>query len=261
MKLKATVAYHGSGFHGFAINRDVMTVAGELEKALERMVGEYVPVTCAGRTDKGVHGRGQVISFTVPDTFDYELWRVERSLNGLCRPNIVVRDLQVVDDDFDARFSAAWRRYRYQVLNTSHPDPLRAHMSWHVWDTLDLDAMNRAASDLLGEHDFASFCKRVKVAEGEPEKSTNREVLAAEWRECDDDILEFWVQATAFCHQMVRSFVGTLVDIGAGKIAVDAIPEILAAKDRTAAGQVAPPQGLTFWEVSYGDEPASGSVD
>ncbi len=253
MKLKATVAYNGSGFHGFAINRDVVTVAGEIEKAIERVIGEPVTITCAGRTDKGVHGRGQVISFSIPDSADVELYRLQKSINGMCKPHIVVRDLQVAGVDFDARFSASWRRYRYQVLNAPQPDPLRAHSAWHVWDELDLDAMNAAALHLVGEQDFTSFCKRVKVPDGEPEKSMVRRVISAEWREADDSVIEFWVQATAFCHQMVRSFVGTLVDVGSGKIDGESIPAILAAKDRTAAGQVAPPQGLTFWEVSYED--------
>ena len=251
MKMKATVAYNGSGFHGFAVNRDVRTVAGDLEAALATIVGEPITITCAGRTDKGVHGRGQVISFDLPDGFDLERQNIERSLNGLCGPNIVVRELGPADDDFDARFSAQWRRYRYQVQTGTHPNPLRVETAWHVWQPLDLAAMNRAAADLVGEHDFTSFCKRVKVAEGEPEKVLVRRVLEAGWREADDDIVEFWVQATAFCHQMVRSFVGTLVDIGMGKIDADAIPGILEARDRTAAGQVAPPHGLTFWEVRY----------
>ena len=251
MKLKATVAYNGSGFHGFAINNDVRTVAGEIETALATIMGTPITVTCAGRTDKGVHGRGQVISFESPEGFNVEPTRIERSLNGLCGPEIVVRDLAVSNDDFDARFSAQWRRYRYQVMTGRHPDPLRAGTAWHVWDPLDVDAMNRAAAHLVGEHDFSSFCKRPKIAAGDSEKSLVRNVLEASWREGDDDLLEFWVQATAFCHQMVRSFVGTLVDVGSGKIDADSMPQILEAKHRTAAGQVAPPQGLTLWEVGY----------
>ena len=251
MKLKATVAYNGSGFHGFAINNDVRTVAGDLEDALAKVTRSPVTITCAGRTDKGVHGRGQVISFDVPDDAGIEPIRLERSLNGLCGPHIVVRDVQVADADFDARFSAQWRRYRYQVMTGKHPNPLRVETAWHVWQPLDLLAMNRAAAHLVGEHDFSSFCKRVKVPDGEPEKSMTRRVLEAGWHEGDDDIVEFWVQATAFCHQMVRSFVGTLVDVGMGKYEASSIPEMLAAKDRTAAGQVAPPHGLTFWEVRY----------
>ena len=250
MKLKATVAYDGSGFHGFAVNEDVRTVAGDIEAALARVVGEPVTITCAGRTDRGVHGRGQIISFELPDDAP-EPSRIESSINGLCKPSIVVRDVMAVDDEFNARFSATYRRYRYQVVNATHADPLRANTAWHVWSPLDLDAMNAAAAHLVGEHDFASFCKRVKVPEGEPEKSTIRKVTSAEWKAKDDDVREFWVQATAFCHQMVRSFVGTCVDVGLGRLDADDIPGILTAKDRTAAGQVAPPHGLTFWEVGY----------
>ena len=250
MKLKATVAYDGSGFHGFAVNADVRTVAGDIEKALATVVGQSVTITCSGRTDRGVHGRGQVISFELPEGAP-EPSRIESSINGLCKPAIVVRDVMIVDEDFDARFSATYRRYRYQVLNATHGDPLRANTAWHVWLPLDFDAMNAAATHLVGEHDFASFCRRVKVPDGEPEKSTVRNVLSAQWRKGDDDVLEFWVQATAFCHQMVRSFVGTCVDVGLGRMDAASIPEILAAKDRTKAGQVAPPQGLTFWEVGY----------
>ena len=251
MKMKATVAYNGSGFHGFAVNRDVRTVAGVIEEALAVILSEPVTITCAGRTDKGVHGRGQVISFDMPGGVSVDPHRIEQSLNGLCKPDIVVRDVEVAADDFDARFSAQWRLYRYQVLVARKPDPLRTHTSWHVYADLDVDAMNAAAEHLIGEHNFTSFCKRVKVAEGEPEKSMDRKVLEAQWRTADDDVLEFWVKATSFCHQMVRSFVGTLVDVGSGKFEPEDIPKILAAQDRLAAGRVAPPQGLTFWEVSY----------
>ena len=111
--------------------------------------------------------------------------------------------------------------------------------------------MNAGAQHLLGEHDFTSFCKRVKVPEGEPEKNLTRRVLEAEWKSADDDIIEFWIKATAFCHQMVRSFVGTLVDVGTGKFDPGDIVEMLNAKDRNAIGRVAPPQGLTFWQVEY----------
>lgn len=251
MKMKATVAYNGSGFHGFAVNRDVRTVAGDLEAALNTIFGQPITITCAGRTDKGVHGRGQVISFDVPDDSTVTPHRIEQSLNGLCKPAIVVREVTIVDDGFDARFSAQWRQYRYHVLASPHRDPVRSHSSWHVPVELNLVDMNRAAVHLLGEHDFTSFCKRVKVADGEPEKSMVRRVLEAEWSNGHDDLLEFWVKSTAFCHQMVRSFVGTLVDVGVGKFHPDEIPAMLAAEDRKAAGRVAPPEGLTFWQVEY----------
>ncbi|NNC79400.1 MAG: tRNA pseudouridine(38-40) synthase TruA [Acidimicrobiales bacterium] len=251
MKMKATVAYRGSGFHGFAINEDVRTVAGDIEAALAKVVRSPITITCAGRTDKGVHGKGQVISFDVPDTFDLDPGRLTRSINQLCRPDIVLRDTSVAAPDFDARFSATWRRYRYQVLNSPDADPLRYDTTWHVPETLDLAAMNEAARPLVGTHDFASFCRRPKAAPGKPEHSLVRDVLAAEWREGADDVVEFWIQATSFCHQMVRSIVGTTVDVGLGRIDADAMPDILDAKDRDAAGRVAPPEGLTLWQVGY----------
>lgn len=251
MKMKATVAYHGSGFHGFAVNRDVRTVAGDLEAALATIFRMPIVIACAGRTDKGVHGRGQVISFDLPDDQVVVPHLIEQSLNGLCRPGIVVRDVERANDDFHARFSAKWRQYRYQVLASPHRDPIRMYTSWQVPDLLDLSAMNHAATHLIGEHDFTSFCKRVKVADGEPAKSMVRHVLEAQWSVGQDDIVEFWVKSTAFCHQMVRSFVGTLVDVGVGKFSPDDIPEMLAARDRKAAGRVAPPEGLMFWDVRY----------
>ena len=251
MKLKATVAYNGSGFHGFAVNRDVRTVAGDIEAALQTIFREPITITCAGRTDKGVHAVGQVISFEIPDDSEVAPERIEKSLNGLCKPMIVVRDVEPADDAFDARFSAQWRQYRYQVLASPHPNPLRLQTSWFVPTPVDLSAMNEAATHLIGEHDFTSFCKRVKVAAGEPEKSMVRNVLEAEWKRGPEDVIEFWVKSTAFCHQMVRSFVGTTVDVGLGRYIPDDIPKMLAAKDRLAAGRVAPPEGLTFWKVEY----------
>jgi len=254
VKLKATVAYNGSGFHGFAPNNDVPTITGAIEDALAVIFGEPVTITGAGRTDKGVHARGQVISFDVPEMIRknrVESSKLERSLNGLCGPGIVVRDIVRVPDDFHARFSAKWRRYRYQVLTSRQPDPLRAHGAWHVWEPLDLEAMRAAAQHLVGEHDFSSFCRRPKVDDDAHEKLMVRTVLSTEWVDAGDDLLEFWIQATAFCHQMVRSIVGTLVNVGAGDFAPDDIPAMIRAKNRKQAGDVAPPHGLTFWEVYY----------
>jgi tRNA pseudouridine38-40 synthase len=252
IKVKATVAYDGSGFHGFAVNDGVRTVAGDIESALAKISGAPVVITCAGRTDKGVHGHGQVISFDVDDSVDPG--RIERSVNQLCRPSIVLRDTAEVEPSFDARFSATWRRYRYQVLERSPADPLRHGQVWHVPEELDLPAMTLAAAAVVGTHDFSSFCRRPKSAPGDPEASLTRTVLEAEWSWAggtDDRVLEFWIRATSFCHQMVRSIVGTSVDVGLGRIDPASFPAILAARDRTAAGRVAPPDGLILWEVGY----------
>lgn len=249
MRVKATVAYDGSGFHGFASNPGVRTVAGEITDAMSKATGSEIKLTCAGRTDKGVHGFGQVISFDLPEGVDIE--RFARAVNTMCRPAIVLRDVEVATADFDARFSALWRRYRYRLLAAPTFDPLLRSMVWHVPEPLDRSAMTHAATQLVGTQDFSSFCRKPKVVDGEPEPSLVRTVLDAEWREYDESILEFWIRATSFCHQMVRSIVGTIVDIGQGRLDVESIPEILAAKDRSHAGQVAPPAGLTLFEVGY----------
>jgi tRNA pseudouridine38-40 synthase len=250
VKAKLVVAYDGTGFRGFARNEGVRTVAGTLGDALALVLRTPVAITGAGRTDAGVHAWGQVVSVDLPDTVDLDDLR--RRLNKLCAPDVAIRRAAAVDDDFDARFSARWREYRYDVWNAPYPNPLLAARTWHVPPELDVAAMNDAAGHLLGEHDFASFCRRPKVDAGMPEPSLRRRVLAAAWSaDGEEHVLRFEIRANAFCHQMVRSIVGTLVDVGTGKLGAGEIPGILAAGDRRAAGQVAPPQGLTLWEVGY----------
>ncbi len=251
MRSRLVVAYDGGGFHGFAVNDGVRTVAGTLTEAISTVVGEAVALTGAGRTDAGVHAWGQVISVDLPNGTD--LADLARRVNKLCAPGIAVRSIEPVADDFDARFSAQWRHYRYDVWNAPYPNPLLAARAWHVATPLDIDAMSIAAQHFVGEHDFASFCRRPKVAAGDPEPTLVRNVHAASWTVADPDgpLVRFEIRANAFCHQMVRSIVGTLVDVGTGKLTSDDMPAILAARDRGCAGQVAPPCGLTLWEVGY----------
>jgi tRNA pseudouridine38-40 synthase len=248
-----TVAYDGAAFHGFAPNPGVATVVGALVEAMRRILGREPVLAMAGRTDAGVHGWGQVVSF---DASPMDATRFQRSVNALCAPAIVVRDIGQAPDDFDARFSARSRTYRYRVLNRAVPDPFLHALTWHVHEPLDLAAMNAGAAHLLGEHDFASFCRKKKITVGndEIEASLVRDVLSAQWRsaEGDEDVVELWITATAFCHQMVRSITGTLVDVGLGRIEESSVIAILAARDRNAAGRVAPPFGLTLWSVDYG---------
>ncbi len=236
------LAYDGSGFRGFARQPDQRTVQGEVEAVLERVFRHPVLTVGAGRTDAGVHARGQVLSFA-HDT-EVEPAVVKRAVTGLLTPGIVATACAVVEDTFDARFSATWRSYRYRVLNTPDPDPLLHASTWHVSDPLDLEAMNRAAAAFVGEHDFASFCRK---AEG---RTTERTVLEAEWQPIDG-LMILMIRATAFCHQMVRSIVGFCVDVGRGRVPADSVPAVLAATDRAAARPIAPPQGLILWEVGY----------
>ena len=240
------VAYDGTDFHGFAAQRDQRTVGGELAAALTKVLRTDVELACAGRTDAGVHAWGQVVSCAVaPDT---DLDRVRASLNGMLGPEIVVRAAAFAASDFDARHSARWRSYQYTVVNRPEPDPFRARFAWHVPAPLDLRALRLAADPFVGEHDFSSFCRK-----GPDGSTTMRRVTHSSWRDLGEGILRYDIRANAFCWQMVRSIVGTLVEVGAGKKRPGDILAIMRAADRSAAGVVAPPHGLVLWEVGYSD--------
>ncbi len=256
--LALIVAYDGTDFHGFAESNDVVTVMGVLRSTLEQILQTDLDLTAAGRTDAGVHGWGQVVTGRFPAGID--LVRMQRSVNKMCSPHVAIRSARWAEDDFDARFSATSRSYRYDVWNDPQPNPLLARTSWHVPHDLDLDAMNIAGEHLVGQHDFASFCRRPRVVEGFPEKSLVRIVQVARWdrvareaslAESPDALLRFEIAASSFCHQMVRSIVGTLVEVGRGRRTPTSILETLVAEDRACAGPVAPPTGLVLWHVGY----------
>jgi len=254
--VRLTVAYDGTDFRGFAESDGVRTVMGELRPALETVVRQGVELTIAGRTDAGVHGWGQVLSGHLPATTD--LGRLQRSLNSMCGPDIAVREAEWAPPEFSARFSATGRSYRYHVWNDTTPNPLLARTSWQVPRPLDLDAMQAASEALLGQHDFASFCRRPKPAAGFNEPSLVRRLDAATWSRIEDgwgeSLLRFEITASSFCHQMVRSIVGTLIDVGLGRRSAASMSATLSARDRNAAGQVAPPTGLVLWSVDYRGE-------
>ena len=250
-RLALQVAYDGAAFRGFAENAGVTTVAGELRAALERTLRQPLELTCAGRTDAGVHGRGQIVTFDVDPAAmrgPLDVARLRDAVNSQVAPQIVVRDVTRVDASFDARFSATWRLYRYTVLNAPVPDPFLARTAWWVTDPLDHAALEDASSALVGQHDFSSFCRRPRGAE---EVSLVRRVLHARWSDLGDGLLCLEIAGASFCHQMVRSIVGTVVDVGRGRRAAEDVPVILAARDRNAASNVAPPQGLCLWQVGY----------
>ncbi len=253
-RAKLTVAYDGTSFHGFAENDGVRTVMGELRDAVEKVVRQHVELVGAGRTDAGVHGWGQVVSGDLPDDTDLQV--LVRRINRMCGPEVVAREAVWAESpDFSARFAARWRHYRYDIWNAPQPNPFLATTSWHVVQPLSLAALRLACDPLIGEHEFSSFCRRSKVAEGQPEPSMIRKVMLARWSEVPTDhgpgLLRFEIRANAFCHQMVRSIVGTLVDAGTGRLHAGDVRGILLAKDRQAAGQVAPAHGLCLWEVGY----------
>jgi len=244
------IAYHGARFRGLAPNHGVRTVMGDLATAVETVTRRPFEYSMSGRTDAGVHGWGQVISGDLPP--DTDLAGLARRLNTMCRPDIAVRSIDWAGPDFDARFSATWREYRYHVWNDAAPNPLLADQVWHVIRPLDLPAMQAGCAGLVGEHDFTSFCRRPKVDAEHPLPSMVRIVHSARWMRVDDSpLLRFEIRGSAFCHQQVRSTVGTLVDIGLHRLPPDAVPAIIEARDRAAAGQVAPPEGLVLWQVGY----------
>ena len=252
-RIRLTVAYDGAPFRGLAEQAGQPTVMGTLREALETVVRQPVELVAAGRTDAGVHGWGQVISGDVPASLDPAA--LARRLNRLCGPAVAVRDATWTTAAFSARFDAEWRHYRYDVLNQATPDPLLAPTTWQVLEPLDLAAMRLGCDPLIGEHDFSSFCRRPKVSPGDAEASLVRRVLSATWAPVAHDrtggLLRFEVRGTAFCHQMVRSIVGTLVDVGRGRRHAGDVAAILAARTRDAAPPPAPPQGLCLWEVGY----------
>ena len=252
--MRMVLAYDGGDFHGFALQTGVPTVAGAICGALERTLRHTVELTCAGRTDAGVHAWGQVVSFEA--RADADPAALQRSLNRALRPAIVIREVSVAPPGFDARRWATGRTYWYTVRNDAVADPFSARTAWHVPDRLDLAAMRLACDPLIGEHDFSSFCRRPPVQD----PSLVRRVRDARWVDLGDSMLRFEIEASAFCHQMVRSLVGTLVDVGLGKKRAGDMTSILRSRSRQSAGQIAPPHGLCLREVSYTGVAHNGQV-
>lgn len=257
MRVRLTVSYDGSGFHGFAPNAGVRTVSGELAGAIGRILrlAEPVALTCAGRTDKGVHALGQVVTFDVPDGVDVD--DLARRVNRIVAPEVAVCAPAIVSDDFDARFSAIARTYRYVVWNRPEPDPFRAGRAWHVTSMLDLPALRLACDPFIGEHDFSAFCRAATRADGTPAPLTRR-VHAADWHPGAPGELIFTITASSFCHQMVRSIVGTMVEVGLGQRSAGELVGVIRSRDRARAGRLAPPDGLYLAEVTY---PTPGRPD
>lgn len=238
--LKLVLAYDGTGFHGFARQPRVRTVQGALEAALAPLLGGVPRLSVAGRTDAGVHAEGQVVSFDA----DVEPARVQRAVNGMLGPEVVVRQARAAPRGFDARRSATAREYRYRLRTAEVPDPFTARYEWHRPGSYRISDMRAAARLLEGEHDFTSFSRAGPTS---PVRRLDRLAVRPVGRG-----LEFRARAGGFLHQMVRSLVGTLVAVGEGRIAPGSIPAVLETRSRQAAGPVAPPHGLTLVRVLYG---------
>jgi len=261
------VAYRGTGLHGFADQPGLDTVAGRLADALTRTcrLTERPRLVCAGRTDAGVHALAQVIHVDLPDPLPIrrgaplDAAGLCRSLNRQLNPAISVRAAQAVAADFDARYDATARRYRYLLEVGPTPDPLLSDVAWQVEGSLDVAAMRAAALTLLGTHDFRSFCRRAPGSS--PLEPICRRVLDARIVELDRPSGE-WpgsalygveLEANAFCHHMVRSVVGQLVEVGRGHQSQADFYERLLLADRHGAADPAPAKGLCLIAVRYGE--------
>lgn len=246
MNLRLDLAYDGKPFRGFARQPDVRTVQGDIEVALGKLFGFEPQTAVAGRTDAGVHAVGQVMSVPgAPD--DTDLVKLRDTLNVMLAPSISIWALSAAAEDFHARFSARSRTYIYAILQSDTPDPFLAGTTLYHQNPLDVAAMNEASGHLTGPHDFSSF-GRVP----DPEASAERILYELRCRR-DDELIRIRARANAFIQQMVRSLVGTLLYVGQGRLDPGEMPRVLAARDRSAAGRVAPPHGLCLVSVEYDD--------
>jgi tRNA pseudouridine38-40 synthase len=245
LQLWAVVEYDGTDFFGFQVQATERTVQGEIERALEAITGEETRIVGAGRTDRGVHARGQVIRFEA--VWQHSLPELHRALNAVLAGDVAILELEQAVEGLHPRFSAQSRVYRYTILNRPWPSPLYRRTAWHISRQLDLARMAQAGQALIGTRDFGTFGRPP-----EPDRSqvTVRTVMRAEWQ-ARDPILTFDIEANAFLYRMVRSIVGTLVLVGWGALSADEFQALLAARNRALVKQVAPALGLCLMQVNY----------
>jgi tRNA pseudouridine38-40 synthase len=244
MRYRLTIEYDGGPFFGWQRQSDGPSVQGALETAIEKLSGERVTVTGAGRTDSGVHALGQVAHFDLVKEFD--AGKVRDALNHYLRPDpVVVLDAAATDSEFHARFSAKARHYLFRILNRRAPPALEDGRVWHVSPRLDVDAMHAAAQFLIGTHDFTTF-RAAECQSPSPVKTLDRLDVS---QRADEIHIE--ASARSFLHHQIRSFAGTLKLVGEGNWTPLDVKKALEARDRTACGPVSPPDGLYLVKVDY----------
>lgn len=239
--IKLTLEYDGSDFVGWQVQPNGRSVQEELEKALRQILQADCTTHAAGRTDSGVHARGQVANFLTPASVP--VLQLQKSLNGVLPGDVKVLQAEEVDEQFHARYSATARQYQYHIIR--RPSAVLRKYSWEVGYLLDVPLLQRSAEGIIGEHDFESYCK----AESEIEHHRCI-VRTAEWKESDSSLL-FEITANRFLHGMVRALVGTMIDVGRGYTSLEQFHAILDKKDRRAAGMAAPARGLFLEKVFY----------
>lgn len=243
-KYKCVIAYDGTDFAGYQVQPEKRTIQSEFEAVLAQMhKGTIIKVTASGRTDSGVHAKGQVLHFESPLTFPTENWI--KAFSALLPTDIIVLEVDIVPDDFHARFHTTGKEYRYIVARSKLRDPFKRNYAYHYPYPLNVEAMREAISYLIGTHDFTSFCSaKTEVVD------KVRTIKEMDFEE-SDEFLVFRFVGEGFLYNMVRILVGTLLDVGSGKMSPNDMSGILDKKDRSFAGKTAPAQGLYLWKVFY----------
>jgi len=243
-KLKLVIEYDGTAYHGWQRQAADRSIQAEIEKALAVMTRQEVSLAASGRTDAGVHALGQVAHFTCETAITSEEFL--KGLNSLLPDDIVIKSCEKMPADFHARYDARRKTYRYRILNRPVPTAVDKRFVWHVRKKLDLDAMQTAAAYVVGEHDFKAF-----EGTGSPRSSTLRTIYKAQLSAASAGHLVFEIEGDGFLRYMVRNIVGTLVEVGRGKLTSGDFKTILESRDREQAGATAPPQGLFLVKVDY----------
>jgi len=247
---KLTIAYDGTDFHGWQIQAEKPTIQGEIVNVLRRLTQEHVYLHGAGRTDAGVHALGQVGSFRTQSALSAE--EFQRALNALLPQTIRIVGSEEVGPDFDARWSARGKIYRYRIYRGKVVPPMIWRYVLHYPFPLDEETMRDAAARFAGTHDFASFAASTGSEEDDKERSTEREIFSTELvRTADDEELVFTVRGRSFLRYMVRKMVGTLLDVGRGRLKPEDIDRLFELRDRSKSGPTVPPQGLVMVEVQH----------
>jgi len=243
-KIKLTIEYDGTNYHGWQIQKNGNTVQETIEKAIFKLLDKQVRLVGCSRTDVGVHAYAQIAHILTDSSIPGD--KICYAINNLLPEDIVIKHSEDVSEDFHSRYSAKGKKYRYLIYNGAHASALMHNRTCHVRPKLNFDNMQKASKYFIGQHDFATF-----QATGGQVRSTIREIYGIDVFKREDDLICVEVSGNGFLYNMVRIIAGTLIYVGIGKIEVDEIPKILESLDRTKAGKTAPAQGLYLMEIYY----------
>ena len=241
--IKLTLEYDGTHFFGFQTQKKFRTVQSELEQALRKLFGKKIKVVASGRTDSGVHAEGQVVNFSVES--DLALFKIERGLNRYLAEDLAVKAAEEVPLSFHSQYSAKWKAYEYRILHSKNRSPLERSRAFYIPYPLNVRKMKKAADLIRGKHDF-----RVFEGSGSRRKTSVRHIRVLNVRNTGNQI-RVRLEANGFLYKMVRSIVGTLVEIGSGRLKVEEVRKMISECDKKLVGATVPPQGLVLKEVKY----------